>query len=259
LPLIFLNHLKTHMKKPTLSCTVSRYFLFFAILLALFANSSCSSSKGWVYGSGNVRLDRSAEPNEKILGTKTIKVLPFSDRRDPSNNNSILLYLIPFMPFGMQDLNSPESVPMHINSGLWVNYNPKEDFAKAIVDDLRSLDLFDDVAFSYSKKGSDYFIEGDIISTKYSGKMITYGLSVYGPALWIAGLPASYVENDLQVKLRFIRTKNKKVIFEKTYSANKYKKLGWIYNLPNDFNYADMLKEVNEQFLNDMLKSLKKD
>jgi len=59
-------------------------------------------------------------------------VLPFEDLRTNENNNYWAMYMIPLMPFGWSNYSAPEGAQMHMNSGLWVNYKPTEDYPKAL-------------------------------------------------------------------------------------------------------------------------------
>lgn len=228
---------------------ISKYLILLSFLLSA---TSCINSRGWTYRS-NSYSDNSFQ-NSKLT-KKTVAVLPFADQRLIDNDNSVLLYLIPLMPFGYQDLNTPETLPGHINSGLWTNYNPKEDFAKAIAEELNNANIFKEVTFSYSAKDYDYNIKGEILATNYKGKIFSYGLSVYGPLLWYIGFPATSVSNFLETKLSIVNSKTKEVIFTKTYKSEEYKKLGWIYKLPNDFQYPEMLRIIYKDFINDFMKS----
>jgi hypothetical protein len=220
-------------------------------LLILFFAVSCSNSKGWVYKPNdyNNEVGHSASNH---LRDKTISVLPFTDKRSNENSDALLLYMLPLAPFGYQNLSSPETTVRHVNSGLWVNFNPKDDFAKAMVEELNVSGKFKDVFFSNSIKDSEYYISGELLITDYNGKLISYGLSIYGPLLWYIGFPATYVSNDLEVKLSLMDSKSKKVIFTKTYKASNYSKVGWIYSLPNDFQYPEMLKNLYQQFVTDV-------
>ena len=179
---------------------------------------------------------------------KKIVVLPFEDARPNENHNLYGLYVIPLMPFGWQTLNTPEGIQMHTTSGMWLNYKPTEDFPKALAEDLRSTGFFTDAFFDYRRENSDYAVEGKILSTKYIGRLITYGLSVYGPDLWLIGFPAAWTENDLSLDLRLVDSKTGKALFSQTYTADPQKTLSWIYAIRNDFNYAEMLGQVNKQF-----------
>lgn len=211
------------------------------IVLAVALTTGCSSQKAWVYHPNSY-------PPAAMDTGKKIVVLPFDDARPNENHNLYGLYLIPLMPFGWQTLNAPEGIQIHTTSGMWLNYKPTEDFPKALAEDLRGTGLFSDAFFDYRRENSDYAVEGKILSTKYIGRLITYGLSVYGPDLWLIGFPAAWTENDLSLDLRLVDSKTGKALFSQTYTADPRKTLSWIYAIRDDFNYAEMLGEVNKQF-----------
>ena len=101
----------------------------FRILILLTISLSllgCSSQKAWKYG-----------PEPFISGVppqvdKTVVVTPFNDQRINENNNMVAIYLIPLMPFGWQDLNTPEGVQYHLTSGLWI-WRPNEVLLKLLM------------------------------------------------------------------------------------------------------------------------------
>jgi len=207
--------------------------------------SGCMSQKAWVY-----------KPNSyeqaSVIADKSVVVLPFADQREDVNKNRIMLYLIPLMPFGWADYSVPEGAQMHLNSGLWTNYKPTEDFAKALAQELEHAHIFKEAYFDFNKKDSDLAIKGEIINTRYSGKIITYGLSVYGPLLWFIGLPVGTVNNELAIELSCTDTRTNKLLFSKSYSVPNYSKVSWLYYLPNDFNYSSMLQDLYKQFILDL-------
>lgn len=222
----------------------------FTLLLTLFLMASCTSTKIWVYRAGN--NDGFIRSN---LQSKIIVVKPFTDKRSNENKDNIMLCAIPFRLFGYQKLSSPEAVLSHANSDSWDNYSPKEDFAKAMAKEFKSADIFKKSYFSNSTINSDYYIDGEILSTDYTSKVMSYGISIYGPVLWLIGFPATHVSNDLEVKLTLIKTDSKEIVFSKTYKSDQYKKLGWIYNIPNDFYYSKMLGKVYKEFLADLVEN----
>jgi hypothetical protein len=183
---------------------------------------------------------------------KTAVVLPFEDDREDINSNDFLLYAIPLVPFGWQDLNVPEGAQMHLTSGLWINYKPTEDFAKALAEELENARLFNETHFDFGRGTADVVIHGKILNTYYQSKILSYGLSVYGPMLWLLGLPAGTFTNQLSVELSCSDPRNSQVIFSKKYDIPPEGKVVWIYTLPSDFNYAEMLKQVNQQFVGDL-------
>lgn len=216
-----------------------------ALLGAFALTAGCASQKTWVY-----------HPNSYPKGTtstgKKVVVPPFEDARENENHNLWGMYMIPAFPCGWQTYNTPEGVPMHITSAMWMNYKPTEDYAKALAEDLRKTGLFAEASFDYSKGNGDYIVSAKILNTRYKGYVISYGLSVYGPMLWLFGFPAGTVSNELTVELSLADPKTNKSLFSKTYTAAPYKKVSWIYVTANDFNYAEMLAEINKQFCTDI-------
>jgi len=209
-------------------------------MLMMLIISGCATQRAWVY---------KAEPPVSMapMINKSVAVRPLSDERENINRNAWLMYLIPLMPFGWQDLKTPEGVQMHIRSGLWL-FKPTEDFAKAIAEELNNSGIFKEVFFTNRPSEGDLIFKGEIKSTDYDGKMITYCLSVYGPTLWLIGLPASHVENVLALSLQLVDSKTNEVLWQGTYEKREGH-TSWIYALQPDFLYDRLLKEVMKEAL----------
>jgi hypothetical protein len=215
------------------------------VCLVLALASGCASQKTWVYRSNTY------PPPASCTGKK-IAVLAYEDGRENKNNNLWGMYLIPVMPFGWQNYDSPEGVQMHMNSGMWINYKPTEDYPKALAEDLKKTGLFSDAFFDYRRESGDYAVKGKILNTRYNGYLISYGLSVYCPYLWLVGFPCTTTRNDLSVEISLVDSKTDRPLFSKTYTAEPRKGVSWIYVMKNDFNYAEMLAELNKQFCTDI-------
>ena len=87
------------------------------------------------------------------------------------------MYLIPLMPMGWQNLNTPETIQMHLNSGLWI-FKPSEDFAKSIAEELNNSSIFKEAFFTNRESEGELVMRGKILSTKYDGYMYSYCLSM---------------------------------------------------------------------------------
>jgi hypothetical protein len=218
------------------------------IFIAFFI-FSCSTPKSWVYKNNNVEF--SGKKQFKYRNSSVV-VKEFEDVRADKNSNNAMLYLIPLFPFGYQNFDTPESSSMHINSGPWNNYRPSEDFAKALAKELESTETFKEVYFSNRSKDADYRVKGKIISTKYKGKMFSYGFSVYAAFPWLIGLPASSVSNELEVELSFIDNRRNKTIYSNRYKLKTGNKVSWIYAMKSDFEYPNLLRNIYKKFLTDL-------
>ena len=209
--------------------------------LTLACACGCANQKAWVYRSNSYSPPA-------FTTAKTVSVQAFEDGRENRNNNAWMLYMIPVMPCGWQTFDAPEGSPMHMTTGQWLNYKPTEDYAKALAEDLQKTGLFTDAFFDYRSTASDYAVKGKIVSTKYHGVIFSYGLSVYGPLLWVFGFPAATASNELALELSLVDSKTHKPLLSKVYTATPRKNVSFMYVMKNDFNYPEMLAEVNKQF-----------
>ncbi len=178
---------------------------------------------------------------------KSVAVGPLADRRENINKDMTLMYMIPFMPYGWQDLRIPEGVQDHLNSGLW-QFKPAEDFAKAIAEEVNHSGIFKEVFFTYRPSEGDLSLKGEIQSTHYKGKLITYCLSLFVPPLWLIGFPITYVENRLVLSLQLVDSKTNEVLWTGSYEKRD-ENTSRMYALKPDFLYDRLLKEMMKEVI----------
>jgi hypothetical protein len=169
-----------------------------------------------------------------------VAVLPFEDRRSNVNKSRIPLYLIPLMPFGYADYETPEGVQQHVTSGLW-QFRPPDDFARAVAQEIENARVFRETFVTNRASDGDLVLMGEIVSTKYGGKVISYGLSVYGPLLWLFGFPAVTSSNQLEIRLRLAKTPADPPLWSYTIHGETGN-TSWIYVMRPDFQYDELLK-----------------
>ena len=116
--------------------------------------------------------------------------------------------------------------------------------------------MFREAYFDFKQGDADLAIQGTIVSTKYNGKILSYGLSAYGPLLWFVGAPAATASNQLAVDLACVDLRTGRTLFSQRYDATPYRKTSWLYVMANDFNYPAMLAEVYRQFAADLVRAL---
>lgn len=197
--------------------------------------SGCASQKAWKYGP-------EASTNTPPLLDTSVIVTPFDDQRINENNNYYAMYLIPLMPYGWQELNTPEGITMHATSSLW-QWKPSEDIAKATAEEVENAKIFKETFFGNRASEADLVLKGTIKSSKYDAKIITYGLSAYGPLFWTIGLPATSANNELTLNFKLVDQKNNSVLWQKDY-REEFSMVSSIYSLDSDFNYSEMLKKI---------------
>lgn len=159
---------------------------------------------------------------------KTIAVLPFDDYRSDDNSSWYFIYLIPLMPFGWSDYERPDAASM-FPSILTYDMTPSEDLGKATSVSLRKSQMFKDAFFTMGgeKDKADFIWSGQIKEMRYRGKMITYGLSLFGPVLWTFGFPAATSENVLSIEFQ-LKDRNNRVLWD--YSSERSDWIvQWIY------------------------------
>jgi hypothetical protein len=167
----------------------------------------------------------------------TVAVLPFQDLRSETNTNALLVYLIPLMPYGFINYDRPDGANWFVFHAAY-NFRPSEDLAKAAADELKQNRLFSEV-FATQREHEpnvDLILSGEIYEARYDAKMISYGLSVYGPMLWFFGLPAGTTHNGLILNMTLKRASDGQVAWSHGVSGNWGATFGLYYNWAVDFD-----------------------
>lgn len=200
--------------------------------LALLA-VGCAETRSWAYS-----------PAPRATGAPAVDsalvVPPLIDRRTNENSNRVLLYMIPLVPFGPMDCHTPEGVPMHIQSGAW-KFTPTDDFARAIAQEIDAARIFREAFTDSRASAAPYVMTGELVSTDYEGKIISYCLSVYGPILWFIGFPSSTSANRIEIRLALVQPPSEQPIWTHTMKAED-SETHWIYAMKSDFRYDALLK-----------------
>lgn len=211
--------------------------------------AACASPRTWEYHA-NAYVPATASAGKAV-------VLPYRDARPAENDYMVGMYLVPLLPYGWTTQEIPESQPDHLRSSRWTSYQPVDDYPKALVEDLRSANVFSDASFASSGGDADYVINGTIYSTEYTGKLYSYGLGGWGPFLWFLGLPASTTSNALSVELSCTDRRSGRQILAKRYTAAPSSSTSFVYVPANDFDYPELLASINREFTGDLRAALK--
>ena len=213
------------------------------------AFSGCGTTGKFVYPANMSSLYKVA--NGSVLDKK-IAIVPFDDYRSDENGNWGLMYLIPLCPFGWMDYERPDAASMFATIGEY-DVTPSEDLAKAAAVSFRRAGLFADAYYTMGgeKDKADFVLSGRIKVMRHNGKMITYGLSVFGPYLWVIGLPCATAENTIALELE-LKNRSGKIVWECTIDRQDwicqwlYYHMGWDCK-----NFSSMYQDaMNEALVN---------
>jgi hypothetical protein len=226
------------------------------LFIALLASTGCGTTAKFIYPDNVQQLVRFSE---RTPGKLTAAVTPFEDERGNHNVESkILLYLIPLMPYGETYLERPDAARV-FHSVTEFHFNASEDLAKAAATSLRRSGLFKEAYFSYGGDldKADVIFRGAVKSTTYKGKVFSYGLSVWGPALWVIGLPSGVSTNYLSFTLAAYRRAERTPFWEYAFDQTRRQVHGLYYYLGHDVRgYASLMETAMNAALTDFVQQL---
>lgn len=219
-------------------------------ILCFFVSGCLSQQRVWKYS-----ID-SYPTNRQPLLSKRVAVLPFRDLRPNKNENFLILHLLPLVPFGWVDYSTPEEPNGKLLSFPIWQFKPTEDLAKATADEINASGLFKEAVFTSSTSEGDLVLHGEIRSTRYKGRAISYGLFYYAPVGWVLGLPYGTIYNDLEVEFTLVDQLTGMSLWNKSYKMAYHKSPFWIYDIPPDFNYDNLFKAMMRDVVKDLESAL---
>jgi hypothetical protein len=228
------------------------------ILLVALLVTSCGTTAKFVYPSDSKNI---LKVRDSKFSNKKVAVIPFEDSRPNTNTDAYWVSYIPVVSIigGWSNYERPDAAKKFL-SVTEFQFTPSEDLAKAAVYSLRKSQLFGDAFFSFGgdKDKADYVLEGEIFSTKYNGRLLTYGLSVYGSFLWYLGLPAGTSNTEISLDLKLKDSKSGKVLWNKRYDKANSIMQGIYYRFGHDIRaYSEMMEEIMNSAISDIKNELK--
>lgn len=174
-------------------------------------------------------------PEEKkdipnVKKNQIVAILPFTDSRKGVNIPVSGLSFIPFVLWEKIEYNVERSKE---DPGIF----RIKDLRYAVLDEFKSYNLFSEVFLTeeIKPKNTDYYVKGNVLSTRNTTRMSLSGLSFVGIFLWYFGVPISYNNSELRIQLEFVESKTDKVIYSKEYSKEYSWVTGFYYNLDTTY------------------------
>jgi hypothetical protein len=197
----------------------------------------------------------STQIGERPLSPARVGVVPFEDRRPERNSDLRLLYLIPLYPIGTFEYDRIEKGASFLSHSAY-QIRPPEDLAKAVLAEVEAANLFAEAFYTEREHepGVQYLLRGVVDEFHYDGKIISYGLSAYGPILWVLGLPAGTTTNSLRVGLELLRASDGEVLWRsEPFSAEKGLTTGLYYNWGREFDaYPQMMGDADRAWIGEL-------
>ena len=229
-----------------------RICVIVATALLASALTGCSDFKEWSY-EPDARVDRVP------LLAKRVVVPPLNDLR-PHKNREIGAFLacfVPLMPYGTVNLNRPELSPIWKRKDV-KPFNPADDVARAIAEELNNSGLFSQVVFSPNPKDEELVLNGDLIVLKDDRWITLYGLTYFfGDFLWLMGAPMGGTTNELTVKLTLVERETGKVLWSQTF-CERDRKTEWLYSMKVALRHPRLLKTEMHQAIKSLEAALSK-
>jgi hypothetical protein len=219
-------------------------------LFLFFLTTACNTQAQWTYPMEPSDLYRSDGASSQL----TVAVLPFKDERPVRNRGATTwLYVIPGMPFGWMTYERPEAART-FNSLAEYRFQLDEDLGKAATRSFEESKLFRRAYFTLGGELSeaDLVLRGTARRTRYYGRVISYCLSFYGPALWYFGLPAGTSTNDVELVLS-LQDKANRELWSYHFNDSASITQGLYYNFGNDaMNFSVLTQEAMNAALRDL-------
>ena len=217
-----------------------------ALCAALALLATGCQSYAWSY---SPEVSKFREPRM----ARTVAVPPAVDERGHENSNRQGLCVIPLVPWGPTSYARPERTDDHVTTRHW-DFVPGEDIAKAVAAELQASGLFRAAFFTTRFSEGDLVLRLTLRSTQHEGKILSYGLSVYGPLLWVIGFPAGTVSNELALDFA-LEDRMGRRLWSRSCAREWDEGWFWIYAPPSDFQYDRLLKDM---LVNEVLPALEK-
>ena len=229
-------------------------------LLCLVLLSGCLGNRSWEYppaASGSYIEEKASKP----ISGKAI-VLPLEDLRGNAVKEEYWMAAIPLVPYGDTQYERPEIAEKPEKVDV-VNFDPPNDFARAIADELNQAGIYSSVTFAENDRQhqADVVFRGRLRSTNWNRRLYTYLLGPVGAVFWLVGAPMSETTTDLQFDLRLTPVDNPdKVLWNMTMDFKGAQFDSPYYNLATPVeSYPQAIQEAMKPAIADLVNLTEQD
>lgn len=243
-------------------------FIIYLLLILTISGCVMEGSTSWNYRPNEYKFNKSKP--------KTIDVIVFSDQRSNYRENKRAKSLIPLVKSGV-DINpmpelselfytTSEDLPIgecdkQMISNSYKYFKPSVDFASGLVREVKAANYVSEYSVNFlcnrAQSKAHYRIEGKILDTTLKTEFYSYGVSLFYPLAWLAGLSSEKYSINLKLELSLIDGKSNKAIFSKIYTAKPVEIINTMYNIKSLMVYDKMVGEIYNEFTRDIKDKIK--
>ena len=227
--------------------------LWVVALILAFSVTGCLGTREWTYPPPPDKMFLGIKADQPVSGS--LVVLPLVDQRGKEVKEEYWKVAIPLVPSGTTFYDRPEDVkdPEQIDQ---VQFNPAEDFARALADEIREAKIFSSVAYAGKSAAptSEYVLQGRLHSTRWERSITTYLLGPLGTVFWMIGLPMGQTDIGVEMDLRLTASADpSKVLWSFSMEYKGWDLDGIYYGLANEVNsYPTALQEALRPAVTDL-------
>ncbi len=192
-------------------------------------------------------------PAEKISSgapplpvTVTINQLDDVRGNERKDNSSFAYW--PLVLYANSHFDRPETERNFAAKGL----KPSEDFANALMQELKQNRLFSEVSLQSKddRKEADLIVTGRINRASVDTKVITYGTTMFSIFPWIFGLPEGKLYNGLDIRYEMRRARDNEIVWKCDVKGDWSRLFGFYYNYSDDEPYTGMNEILRKDLRN---------
>jgi hypothetical protein len=175
-----------------------------AVIFGVLISCGCAATKKFEYP--NAILPRVTD----MPLANTVNIAKVEDERgNHYKYKTIMLYFIPLWPYGYLTDSRPEFNAAFFSLNGY-DFQPERDLTRAMHISLRYSNLFRQVTdYTYTDAvNAEFVLRATLLKSEYKGTVLSYGISVAAPALWMLGAPVGIAENSIKIKFELFRGNN---------------------------------------------------
>ena len=193
--------------------------------------TSCLGNREWSYP---------PQPSGTYLGVTAkqsvparLVVLPLKDHRGRETQSEYWRAAVPLIPYGSTTYERPENAAEPVPADV-VAFDPTQDFARALADEVRESGVFTSVTFAEGGDipSTDFVLRGNLHSTRWERNITTYLLGPLGTVFWAVGMPMGNTTTSVGMDLELTPARDpSKVLWRFTMEVEWWQLDGPYYGL----------------------------